>query len=266
MGRWFCAGLLSLAMTALVAQSPLPPREAPAKAVDPVLLDHLQKWEKVMKDSKTFYAKGTKTVENKLKRIIKKYDVEFMGMTPGKVRFRDEAQATPGGVRDGNDYTTYIVDDTMVYEYDGMAKQLTETKLDTGISKRVFMMEMLSGSMTATKVLERFEVRISQVEKHYVHLEFKPKLRDDREDFDSMTIILFLPKPELDKKDKPYPHYLPRQFLVYGKNAQVLTSWDFDSPMINRDEITTKFFEKAPAPEGWKVVVKKPPTAPITPR
>ncbi|MGL6072763.1 MAG: TIGR03009 domain-containing protein [Fimbriiglobus sp.] len=263
MSRWICAGLFCLAVSVLAAQSPLPPGVAPSgptpapavKPIDPVLKQHLDNWEYVMKDSKSFFAKGKKTFEKKDKQLIKNYEFEIMCMTPGRARLRQEAIPLADGKKDFDDYTAYIANESVVYEYDGIAKKMTERRIPPGASKGILMLDILSGTMTAAQVLERFDISILKQDEFYVYLDLKPKTKEDLEDFELMTLVLFTYRPDLEKKNIYHPPYLPRQVVIRGNNGQEITNWDFPKPIKNSDQIKPEYFVKAPVPAGWATQV-----------
>ena len=234
---------------------PTPGAVAPQPAVpqvDPALLQHLQNWEQVMKGAANFYAECGLTRENKLRKTKADFKGSIMCLKPGKARMRIEAIPAPGAKPDPNDFISYICTPQAVYEYDGSAARLTEVRFPNGASNRNLLLDFMSGSITAKAALDRFSMKILKQDQFYVYIEIKPLTAQDRADFESMILVLFLNTPG-------QPAYLPRQVVIRKPNGQEEENWDFPRPAINAKGILVEYFEPEKPFPGWKHEIQNAP-------
>ncbi len=220
--------------------------------VDPALLQHLQNWEQVMKGAANFYAECGLTRENKLRKTKVESKGSIACLKPGMARMRIEAIPAPGEKLDPKDYVAYICTAQTVYEYVGIESRLTEVRFANGASNRNLLLDFMSGAITAKAALDRFSMKILKQDQFYVYIEIKPLSAQDRTDFESMILVLFLNTPG-------QPAYLPRTVVIRKPNSQEEETWDFPRPTVNTPSVTLDWFKPVPPLPGWKHEIQNAP-------
>lgn len=259
-----------VAATAAFAQAPPPAAGQPAPvappppqaaAIDPVLVAHLKGWEGVMQAATNFYAECSVTRKNTVLKKEATYTGSIICLKPNLARMRLDKRAA-GAKPDPNDYTAYICTGKEVYEYDGLAKQVTEYPLRNGGVGDNLLLEFMAGALTAKAVAERFELRHLQPnDPTYIYLEIKPRLPRDKAEFESMILVLF--RPGIPKWQQAA--YLPRTVVIRKQNGQEEETWDFPQPVVNAQGVKSADFVFVPPPKDWKVQKAAGPGAPGVP-
>lgn len=115
--------------------------------------------------------------------------------------------------------------------------------------------------MTADDVKSRFDIKLVKEEEFYVHLQIGPKQERDKQEFESMLLVLFSEKA----KDMAY---LPAVVVMQKNNAQELDQWTFKKPMSNVQGIKQADFSYQPPPKDWQVkqAGAATPSVPPTPK
>jgi TIGR03009 family protein len=236
------------------------PQPAAAPPADPALMAHLTAWERVMQAATNFYCKDVTLVRKNL--ALKReaaYTGEIMCLKPNMARMRIEKKPAPDQRPDPNDYTAYICTGKEVYEYDGMAKVVTEYKLHNGGVGDNLLLEFMSGALKADDVVQRFDLKLVKQDANYLYLEIKPRLPRDKTEFDAMILVLFQPNlPNLERLA-----YLPRTVVIRKGNGQEEETWGFPNPAVSVPGISVDHFKFVPVPKehGWKMQQAQQPSA-----
>jgi TIGR03009 family protein len=256
--------MVSLALSQTPPGSPPPAGGAPASPpptgaapADPRVVAHLAEWEKVMSAAANFYCNDlTKVTRNKVHKTERSYTGQVMCMKPNLARLRIEAKPAVGQKADPNDYATYISTGQAVYEYDGLARVVTEIKLTSGGVGDNLLLEFMSGSLKAADVVQRFDLKLLPEDKNYIYLEIRPRQDRDRVEFQTLTLVLFQPTV-------PGRGYLPAMVRIVKPNGQEEEDWTFPTPSVNVKGIEAKHFEYVPIPKNlnWKFQTAQPRTA-----
>jgi TIGR03009 family protein len=271
---WIFAILLALSPAAL-AQSPPgnppPAGGAPAGApptadppVDPKIVTQLTEWEKVMAAATNFYCPDVQLVRrNTIHKREKAYTGNVMCLKPNLARMRIEAKPAPGQKADPNEYEAYISTGKAVYQYDGVAKEVTEIKLAQGGVGDNLLLEFMSGSLKASEIMSRFDLKLLPEDKHYIYLEIRPRQPRDKVEFQTLTLVLFQPTV-------PGRGYLPAMARILKPNGQDVEDWTFPTPSVNVKGMDPKFFQYEPIPKhlNWKfqsIQARSQTGAPATP-
>jgi TIGR03009 family protein len=280
--RKFSAMLAATFVTSAFAQSPpataipisgsaqpmgLQPGRAPVArpVADPKLAAHLDACEKRMKEVGNVICEAEKVqTDNILKRQIAKQVATIYWMKPNFVYMRlDRAPDQP---YDPNDFQTYICDGKATYQYYGRNKEMAEFKLNAAggiqgnrilefISRFIFiqgnlLLEFISGSMSAKDALNRFDVSILKEDANYLYLTIKPTFESDRENFDTITLVLY--SPNINPIHQ-HLRYLPAMVKITRNQNKEEEVWTFKTPQINVKGMTPKTFEKQGVPAGWRM-------------
>lgn len=239
--------------------APAAPAVQPAPAaVDPKLKAHLDNWEATMKGAKDFYSECTRVRKNLLHKTEKAAKGSVMCLKPNMAYMRVDDVIPAGAPKNPNAYEAYICTGKAIYEYDASAKTVNEYPLPANGASGNLLLDMLSGAITANAALQRFDIRVAKEEAHYLHLELKPKLAEDKVDFEVMTVVLF-GGPQLPKEYASLA-YLPCVVIMRKNNGQEEETWSFPQPRVNVN-LDPKLFD-AQFPPGWKHVKQQPKPAP----
>lgn len=276
---------LFAAAPAAVAQAPMSPNPTPmnlapvatlpggaagpaaavpvaANALPVALQNHLTAWEKKAASVSSYYADCDFVRKETVRRRETAYAGTLMCMKPNLARMRIDNKA------DKADYKAYIADGKAVYEYDGKEKVVSQYAIPPGGKGGVgdnLLMEFMSGAMTANDVKARFDLKLEKEEEHYVHIKITPKLDRDKQEFDTMLLVLYGSK----LADRQWD-YLPAVVMMSKNGGQEVETWNFKDPKINHPGIKKEQFAAVmPKKEdGWqfKQVTPAPRTAlPVTP-
>lgn len=221
-------------------------------STDPAVLDHLKKWEAATKATNTLAAEVALATTNPLTRKTSEFAGNVLYQKPNLARVRlDRRRDKP----DPNDYVAYIRTGREVFEYDGLAKVVTEYRLRGGsvrlgpftIRLKSPPFDFIDGTVTAEKLVTRLEVtRPREDDPNYVYLVLRPRSAKDRTEFDSLRLVLYGPKVAA-----PLTPYLPRT-LVFRRSNGSEERWDLTNPVVN-GTMDTRHFEFVTPPDGWKV-------------
>ncbi|MGL6095851.1 MAG: TIGR03009 domain-containing protein, partial [Fimbriiglobus sp.] len=229
---------VGLPVAAGVAPAPTP--------VDPAIVAHLDAWQRVMKQTTNFYAEATMTKRHLiLKDKVTAYTGTIMCLKPNLARMRIEQKPPAGEKPDPNSYMAYICTGQAVFEYDGAAKQVTEFPLNGGVGDNL-LLAFISGALTAEGIMQRFDLKLVKEDQHYVYLEARPRLPRDKQEFETMTLVLF-------RATVPQLAYLPRSVVMRKSNGQEEEHWDFPQPRVNVEGIKPEHFQPVAPPKDWKV-------------
>ncbi len=262
---------LLVAGPAAVAQTPLPPARATSAtvpavgvAIPPALQAHLTAWEKKSASVSSYYAECEFVKKDTIRRRDTTYTGTLMCMKPNLARMRIDNKA------DKTDYLAYIADGKAVYEYNGREKIVSQHVIPPGGKGGVgdnLLMEFMSGSMTADDVKTRFDLKLEKEEDHYTHIKISPKLDRDKQEFDTMLLVLYGAK----LADRGWD-YLPAVVVMSKNGGQEVEQWTFKEPKINhpgvkKDQFVAIMPDKK---DGWQfkqmnAAAPKAGTAPIVP-
>lgn len=217
------------------APTPTPPDEKTLK--------HLAGWEGAMKDVKTYYAAATMTETNTLLKRESKFDVSIWLMTPNLARMDMGKAAAAGKEKSPPDHMIISTGKTL-YDYDGTRKTRTSAALGPGGAGNNLLLDLMSG-MKAKQVAERFTVSTAKEDDNFVFLEVKPVFAADKEEFETITLVLCGAK----FKERAY---IPRMVILKRDNGQTTETWDFEDPKVNPKGIDEKTFNPVDIPRDWK--------------
>jgi TIGR03009 family protein len=218
---------------------------AAAVALPPALQAHLSAWEKKSTSVGSYYSDCEYVRKNLLVRKETTFTGTMMCMKPNLARMRIDNKA------DRADFLSYIADGKAVYEYAGKDKVVRQFLIPAGGKGGVgdnLLMEFMSGSMSADDVKTRFDLKLEKEEEYYTHIKILPKLEKDKQEFESMLLVLYSGKLAERKWD-----YLPA-VVVIQKNRDEIDQWTFKEPKINNDGIKKEHFVATmPRKEdGWE--------------
>jgi TIGR03009 family protein len=218
---------------------------AAAVALPPALQAHLSAWEKKSSSVGSYYSDCEYVRKNLLVRKETTFTGTMMCMKPNLARMRIDNKA------DRTDFLSYIADGKAVYEYAGKDKVVRQFTIPPGGKGGVgdnLLMEFMSGSMSADDVKTRFDLKLEKEEEYYTHIKILPKLEKDKQEFESMLLVLYSGKLAERKWD-----YLPA-VVVIQKNRDEIDQWTFKEPKINNDGIKKEHFVATmPRKEdGWE--------------
>lgn len=216
-----------------------------AVALPPALQAHLTAWEKKSASVGTYYAECDYVRKNVLLRKETTFTGTMMCMKPNLARMRIDNKA------DKTDFLSYIADGKAVYEYAGKEKVIRQYPIPPGGKGGVgdnLLMEFMSGSMSADDVKTRFDLKLEKEEDFYTHIKIAPKLERDKQEFESMLLVLYSAKLADRKWD-----YLPA-VVVIAKKKDEIDQWTFKEPKINNEGIKKEHFvAMMPRKEdGWE--------------
>lgn len=218
---------------------------AAAVALPPALQAHLSAWEKKSATVGSYYSECEYVRKNVLLRKETTFTGTMMCMKPNLARMRIDNKA------DKTDFLSYIADGKAVYEYNGKDKVVRQYMIPPGGKGNVgdnLLMEFMSGSMTAEDVKTRFDLRLEKEEEYYTHIKIFPRLDKDKQEFESMLLVLYSSKLADRKWD-----YLPA-VVVIQKTKEEIDQWTFKEPKINNEGIKKEHFVATlPRKEdGWE--------------
>lgn len=218
---------------------------AAAAVLPPALQAHLSAWEKKSLAVGSYYADCDYVRKNVLLRKETTFTGTMMCMKPNLARMRIDNKA------DKADFLSYISDGKAVYEYAGKEKVIRQYLIPPGGKGGVgdnLLMEFMSGSMSADDVKTRFDLKLEKEEEYYTHIKIIPKLEKDKQEFESMLLVLYSAKLADRKWD-----YLPA-VVVIAKNKDEIDQWTFKEPKINNEGIKKEHFVATmPRKEdGWE--------------
>lgn len=216
------------------ATSPGPALPVSIPKPDEATMKHLDGWEGAMKNVKTFFADAT-LVD---REIALKREVQFTARLyltkPNLVRMDVTKVLPKGQPATLADSKMYISTGKMLYEYDGAAKKRRSAPIGPNGAGGNLLLDIMSG-MSAQQVTARFKVATIKQDENYVYLEVKPVFQVDKEEFESLQLVLCGAK----FRDLTY---IPRRVVLTKAGGQQTETWDFTDPRVNPDGIEAKFF------------------------
>jgi TIGR03009 family protein len=215
--------------------------------IPPALQAHLTAWEKKSAAVTNYYSECDYVRKNTLTRKDTTFTGTMMCMKPNLARMRIDNKADKG------DFLSYISDGKSVYEYAGKDKVIRQYAIPPGGKGGAgdnLLMEFMSGGMTADDVKQRFDLKLDKEEDHYVHIKITPRLDRDKQEFDTMLLVLYGAKLADRKWD-----YLPAVVMMSKNGGQEVEQWTFKEPKINHDGIKKEHFVALmpDKKDGWKL-------------
>jgi TIGR03009 family protein len=217
-------------------------------APDPQVVAHLKAWEAKMAGLKVMYTQCEVTREETLLRKAKKYSGSVVCMKPNYARMRISSPT------DTNDWEAYLSNGKNIYVYNGSRKELTWYDIpagNTGVGDNL-LMEFMSGSLTADAALRRFDMKLVQPatpDENYLFFEVKPRLTRDKQEFETMQLVLY--SPTIKKELQPWT-YLPRMVQLTKNNKELVETWNFTQPTLNDERYTVKDFQPVDPGKDWQ--------------
>jgi TIGR03009 family protein len=266
MVRFFSASAVMMILAGFVqAQTaPIPQPQAPVAGlpaapaarpvVDPKVIKHLQGWEATMKGYSTFAVTANLTKKDLTTKRDSKFTADIWCMKPNLARMSLKKQLAPDEKANPNDMMAYICTGTGIYQYDGAQKKLTTIPLGKNTSGNVLLLDLMGG-MTARDALARFDFTLLKEDASYIYLEVKPVLLQDKEEFQTMTMVLCNPENPATRGLE----YVPRMVILRQANGQQEEVWDFPKPIMNPKEITKEHFVPQHPGKDWTIENIKPP-------
>ncbi|MGL4419807.1 MAG: TIGR03009 domain-containing protein [Gemmataceae bacterium] len=215
---------------------------APQAPLPPALVAHLNAWEAKHKTMTSLYTDVEMVRRDIVADKKKSYGGLLMCMKPTMARLDIKLKTDP------NQWQIYMCTGPNLYQYDSVEKTVTDHKLPQGGNgvQGNLLLEFMSGAMTAADVERRFDLRLAREEEFYIHIEVKPRLRRDKEEFESMMLILFSSKATGRE-------YLPKIVVIRTQNGQTDETWTFsDNPKINNPGLKASEFKYIVPPPGWQ--------------
>lgn len=227
----------------------------PPPPADPAVVAHLKAWEAKMAGLNNLYTTCELKREDRVLKKTKTYSGSVICMKPNLARMRMELAG------DANDYTAYVCDGKAVYEYDGMRKTLTQYNIpagNNGVGDNL-LMEFMSGSLTADGALRRFDVKVLEPAKpdvNYLYFEVKPRLPKDKQEFETLRLVLFSPTIQ---KELQHLTYIPAMVEMATANNEKVETWTFKAPQPNVTGLKLTDFKPVDPGPTWQKVIGNPP-------
>jgi TIGR03009 family protein len=251
----FTLATLLIGVTVAAGQPPVPgapvgqpvppgqPAPPAAKPADPKLDAHLDGWEQKMVKLVNFRFVLELKRTDAVFKAERTYSGVVLCMKPNYaiLRLNNDSDKT------GADYEAFICDGKSVFEYNGLAKTITEWKLPTPAANAAnatdnFMLDILSG-MKATTAKARFDLTLFKEDANYVYLDVKPLLAKDKAEFTQLRMALFGPNTK-------WP-YLPAQVYMAKPNGDT-EQWKFKDPQTDIPGLAPTNFA-AQKINGWSI-------------
>jgi len=249
----FTLAALLIGVTVVSGQQPVPPaapggQVAPplppaAPPVDNKLDTHLNGWQKNMGDLANFRFVLELKRTDAVFKTDKGYNGVVLCMKPNFAVLRLNNDSD----KSGTDYEAFICNGKSVFEYNGLAKTITEWKLPaptpgaTGNATDNIMLDFLTG-MKAKDAKARFDLTLFKEDPNYVYLDVKPLLPKDKSEFTQLRMALYGPNTK-------WP-YLPAQVFMSKPNGDT-EQWKFKDPQTNIAGLTAEHFAAQKIP-GWR--------------
>ncbi len=254
-GTFLAACLLAAAALAQPPAGSPPALPGAPPAADPQLETHLAAWEKTMQAVANFHANFELTRTEAVFKKERKYNGQVSCMKPNLTVLRINSTVNK------NDYEAYICDGKSIFEYNGLAKSITEFRLNPAGQGENLMLDFLSG-MTADAAKKRFQISLFSPGKPdpqqiYIYLDIKPVLGKDKQEFEHARFALFGPGAPAELR------YLPAQVFLRKPNGDQ-ELWTFSSQKTNVPGVNAKAFQFVKI-DGWqfKQAPAGPPPGPM---
>jgi TIGR03009 family protein len=121
------------------------------------------------------------------------------------------------------------------------------------------LMDFMSGKLTADDAFRRFDIKLltpAQPDPNYIFFEIKPRLARDKQDFETIKLVLI--SPEIEKKNQ-HLAYLPRMIVMASTNNEKIETWSFPNPQPNVKGYTLEHFKPVDPGKDWQKVMGNPP-------
>jgi TIGR03009 family protein len=229
--------------------------QAPA-APDPKVVAHFKAWETKMAGLQNLYTTCEVTREEAILRKKKQFTGSVVVMKPNLARMRIEAANDP------KDYEAYLCDGKSIYVYDGSKKVVTQHVIPAGAvggGGDNLLMDFMSGKLTADDAFRRFDIKLltpAKPDPNYIFFEIKPRFPRDKQDFETLKLVLF--SPELPK-ELQYLAYLPRMIVTASTNNERIETWSFTNPQPDVQGYTKEHFKPVDPGKDWQKVMGNPP-------
>ena len=249
------AALLVLFTAALQAQPPLPP----APAADPVLDDHLNKWQQTLGKATNFSAKFDLTRTEAVFKKEQKYTGQVLCLKPNLARI----SIGNSNAAKKDDFEAYICNGKALFHYEWSSKTITEIPLAQGQQADNLMLDFIGG-MNAAAAKKRFVItQFNPADKNYVYFDIKPTLAKDKQEFEHIRFALYGPNVP-----PPFKPYLPAQMYMLKPNGDA-EMWKFNEQTVDIAGITAQHFQYEEPKDGNKWLKRKagdtPPLGPAIP-
>ena len=240
-----------------VVQGQPPAQPAPVAAPEAKVQACLEGWEKATAGLTNFrFALTLKRTNPTFPDTPKTYSGSVLCMKPSFARMRLGYDAD----KTGNEYEAFICNGKAVYEYNGLAKTVTEWKLPdpkanpAGATDNL-MLDLLSG-LKAKTAAERFDITFKEEKGDHIYLDVKPKSAKDKAEFQ---------QPRWRRGPKIDHAYLPAG-VYFVKPSGDTEHWLFTDSQVNIPGIDEKAFQFEKV-AGFQFQQGKPASAtlPITP-
>jgi TIGR03009 family protein len=251
--------------TPVANQPQAQPAQTQPAQVDAALYSHLQGWEKVMQGTTNFHTECTLVKKSLLDKRETQAKGRIICLKPNLAWMRIDQTPAPGKQPNPSDYMTWICTGRAVYEYDANIRQVTEVLLPNGGVGDNLLLTFMSGSLKAADILQRFDMKLLKEDANYVYLEVRPREARDKQEFETLTLVLYGPSIP----GRPQLAYLPSMVVMRKANGQDVEQWTFDKPQANVDGIKPELFRfyQPPEKENWKIQrAQAPAAAPVQPR
>jgi len=244
-----------LAQVPMQPIAPLPATPTSRTQVDPKVLTHLKGWEEAMKSYNTFAVSSVLTRKDLTTKRESKFSAEIWCMKPNLARMSMKPVVAPGEKENPADMMAYICTGRAIYQYDGPKKKLTAIPINPQTGGNHLLLDLLSG-MSAPVALARFDFKLLKEDANYIFLEVTPVLVRDKEEFQTMTLVLINPANPATRSLQ----YVPRMVILRQSNGQQEETWDFPKPIMNPKEITEQHFKPEHPGKDWTIEEIKVPS------
>jgi TIGR03009 family protein len=220
----------------------------PAATPEAKLQAALDGWEKAAGALTSFrYTLTLKRTNPTFPNAPKLYSGSVLCMKPSFARLRLAYDAD----KTGNEYEAFICNGKAVYEYNGLAKTVTEWKLPDPKANAAgatdnLMLDLLAG-MKAKAATERFDIAFKAEDDTYIYLNVKPKLAKDKAEFQELRLALYKVKTP----------YLPAGVYLVKPSGDT-EEWSFKEPLTDIPNVTEKEFQYVKV-DGFRFQEGKPP-------
>jgi TIGR03009 family protein len=238
-----CLGLVALAvlLSAGRAQSPQPATGVPAApGVEPgpsTLDGYLAHWEEAMKKISTLAVACSRTEVDKVYQTRKVYSGTIHFSKPSYFFWHMALKDKP------QEYERFVCTGQNIYRYVPAKKEIEifpapKTTADGRLAEDSSLAFLFG--MKAGEAKQRYELKLHNVDAHYIYVDVTPKNKVDQADFVKARLIL--------NKDS----YLPRQiWFMQPNNSEVL--WDIPN-MQSGVKIKQEVFAIPGLPKDWRYV------------
>jgi TIGR03009 family protein len=235
------AVLLATGAGALAQTTPAPQTDTKADAAK--LDDHLQKWEKKMREVQTLSASLTRLDKDKVLRQTTKLTGFAQYMKSGSGTTALNLAVLELKLDGKNDVAEKIVcTGTYLYQFAPAQKEIKAYEMPRPKPGQVAddgFLGLLFG-MKAEEAKKRYALTLSKENQWYVYVDIAPRDKEDKADFARAQLVL--------SKDT----YLPRRLWFEHANGNEVT-WDIPT-LKSGVTLDRRHFDAPKPPAGWKLV------------